>query len=130
METITVSEKFPVKPRKLFKAWLDAKMHSQMTGAPAEIDPAVGGKFSLRAGRVTGSNTQIVQDEKVVQKWRMTDFPKASADSVISVEFIPLEKGSELVITHSIIPDGLGETCRTFWIESYFKKMTDYFARG
>jgi activator of HSP90 ATPase len=130
METVTVSEKFPVKPRKLFKAWLDSKMHSQMTSAPADIDPTVGGKFTLRSGRVTGSIMELVPDAKIVLIWRQTDFPVGAPDSMVTVEIHALEKGAGMVLTHSNVPVGMGDECRVFWKEAYFRRMSDYFARG
>ena len=130
MESFTVSETFPVKPRKLFKAWLDSKMHGQMVDGNAEIDPQIGGRFSIWDGYITGETVETVPEAKIVQKWRTTDFPEGAEDSILTVEFEVFERGSRLTITHSNLPDGQGEEYREGWIEYYFLPMADYFARG
>ena len=46
-EAFEVSAFFPGQTaEKIYNAWLDSQAHTAMTGAPAEIDPVVGGKFT------------------------------------------------------------------------------------
>ena len=130
MESFTINQVFPVKAKKLFKAWLSSKMHGQMTGSKAEIEPVVDGKFDIWDGYITGNTIQLVQDEKIVQKWRTTEFPKGAPDSLLTLEFKAHEKGTDLILTHSEIPDGQGDQYKQGWIDYYFEPMKDYFARG
>lgn len=130
MESFTVTEIFPVKAAKLYKAWLDSRMHSQMTGGTAVIDPAVGGAFTAWDGYIQGKTVRLEPDRLIVQSWRTDEFPEGVPDSTITLQFEQLEKGARLTLEHVKIPDGQGEEYKTGWLEYYFKPMMRYFSRG
>jgi len=57
-------------PERVYAALLDDKQFARMTGAPAEIDNAAGGAFSLFGNRISGRNIELVPGIMVVQAWR------------------------------------------------------------
>ena len=127
MESFEIKATFPVKPDKIYKAWLDTQQHSEMTDADAEIDPNVNGTFNIWNGYISGTTVELIQDKKIVQQWRTTDFPAGSDHSVIEVHFAETPKGSNLKLNHYNIPDGQGNDYKEGWKEYYFKPMKKYF---
>ena len=87
MESFELSETFPVKAEKLYTAWLDSEIHAQITGSKAEIDPSENGKFIVWDGYISGITIELVPNKKIVQKWRTTEFPEDSPDSLLRAYF-------------------------------------------
>jgi uncharacterized protein YndB with AHSA1/START domain len=104
--SFTISAVFPVAPSKLFAAWLSSKEHSAFTGSPAKISARVGGKFTAWDKYIGGTTTKLVKDKKIVQRWRTTEFPDKSPDSLLTIEFEKVKEGTKLTLTHEEIPEG------------------------
>src|SRR5882672_8190241 len=74
--------RFKASAKRIYEALLDAKQFSQFSGgAPAQIDPAVGGPFSCFGGMITGRNIELKPNARIVQAWRAGNWP----DGVYSV---------------------------------------------
>ena len=130
MESFEIQVTFPVKPQEIYKAWLDSQQHSEMTNADAEIDPNVNGTFSIWNGYITGSTVELIPNIKIVQRWRTTDFPPGSDQSVVEVNLHETPIGVKLILKHYNIPDGQGNDYKKGWKEYYFKPMKRYFTKG
>src|SRR5882672_10204971 len=72
---------FAASPDDIFTALTLAAEFSAMTGAPARIDPAAGGEFSLFGGAIHGRNIECVPSTRLVQAWRASTWD----DGVYSV---------------------------------------------
>ena len=129
MESFEISEFFLVKPEKIYEAWLDSGMHSEMTGSLAECDPVISGKFTAWDGYISGTNIDLEPGKKIVQEWRTTEFPEGSPDSVVEIEFMHLRGGTRLLLRHSSIPDGQGPEYMTGWVDYYFSPMKEFFGK-
>ena len=127
MDSFKIQSTFNVKPEIIFIAWLDSRIHSEMTETDAEIDPDVNGSFSIWNGYITGKTLELVKDKKIVQSWRTTDFPEESDYSVIEIIFSPTPDGTKLTLWHYNIPDGQGKDYKEGWKQYYFKPMKIYF---
>ncbi len=128
MESIELSASFKVKPEKIYSAWLDSKKHADMTGSEAEISPGINGKFTAWDGYISGTTIELIQGKKIVQKWRTTEFPPESQDSILEIELEKTKTGTKLILRHSMIPDGQGDNYKQGWKDFYFKPMKKYFA--
>ncbi len=128
-DAFTISAVFPVPPARLFATWLSSKEHSAFTGSPAKISARVGGKFRAWDNYISGTTTRLVKDRKIVQRWRTTEFPDKSPDSILTVEFEKVKNGTKLTLTHQEIPEGQASEYRKGWQDFYFKPMRDYFSR-
>jgi activator of HSP90 ATPase len=127
MEQFDMSATFPVSPEEVYRAWLDSDAHGEMTGSPAEIDPAVGGAFSAWEGYITGKTLELVPGKKIVQEWRTTEFPEGSPPSLLTLVFEAAKTGTRLRLSHNNIPDGQAEEYKTGWEDFYFTPMKEYF---
>lgn len=121
-----VHDRFAVTPQKLYRAWLDSEEHAAMTGSEARIDPTPGGPFSAWDGYISGTTIELVEDQKIVQAWRTTEFANSDADSRLEITFQPEGDSTLIMLRHTEIPDGQGEAYRQGWTEFYFNPMHEY----
>ncbi len=86
-KTVDISCTYFVPREVLYKAFLDSRDLSRITLGNAVISPTVGGEFSLYNGGVTGSNVELVPCEKIVQKWRFSQW-EPNLFSILELSFI------------------------------------------
>lgn len=128
-ELFEVSAFFPTQTaEKIYTAWLDSQAHSAMTGSPAEVDPALGGKFTAWDGYIHGQTLAAEPFRRILQTWRTTEFPEESPDSRLEILIEVVNDGAQVTLLHSEIPDGQGEDYRQGWSEYYFEPMGRYFS--
>jgi activator of HSP90 ATPase len=127
MESFKIQSTFKVNPEILYNAWLDSRIHTEMSGADSQIDPEPNGSFNIWNGYITGTTLELVKNRKIVQKWRTTDFPLGSDHSVIEIVFKTTPSGTKLMLWHYNIPDGQGKDYKDGWKQYYFKPMKEYF---
>jgi activator of HSP90 ATPase len=128
METIKLSEVFPVTAKTLYEAWINSKQHSAFTGSSAEIDPKEGRKFSAWDGYISGTTKSLQPYSRIVQTWRSTDFPDGVPDSMLEIIFEKVSQGTKIILIHSNLPNGKSKEYEKGWIEYYFKPMKKYFS--
>lgn len=127
-ESFEVSAFFPSQtPEQIYTAWLDSQAHSAMTGSPAQIDSAVGGKFSAWDGYIQGQTLELEPTRRILQAWRTTEFPEDSPDSRLEILIESVDGGAQITLLHSEIPDGQRENYRQGWADFYFEPMGRYF---
>lgn len=124
-----VSDSVPGSPHDVYEAWLSSEGHSAMTGADAEVDPAVGGAFEAWDGYITGRTLALEPDRRIVQAWRTSEFDDLHPDSQIEVLLAPEGEGTRITIRHTNVPDGQFGYEQGGWQESYFEPMREYFER-
>ncbi len=128
-EKLKMQVTLPVKPKDLYHAWLDSKLHAEFTGDSANIDPSVGGKFTTWSGYIMGKNLELEPPHRILQAWRTTDFPENAPDSLLEILIEPAAGGSKLTLIHTKIPDGQSAEYKEGWQEWYFTPMKTYFAQ-
>lgn len=122
--TLTITLKST--PEQIYNAWLDSKLHSQMTGGEANCSNQIGGKFTAWNEYIEGSNIALTPNESIIQSWRTTEFKDEEADSQIEIFFSEIDDGTELTLTHTNLPKN-GEQYKKGWEEHYFTPMKAYF---
>jgi uncharacterized protein YndB with AHSA1/START domain len=128
-ETLKLTTIFPTTPSRVYQAWLDGKEHAWFTGGAAEIDPQVGGRFTVWDGYIQGSTTDLEVNTHIRQTWRTTDFPEDSPDSIIDLTLEAVPEGVRLSLVHTRIPEGQKDEYEKVWREYYFTPMHEYFSR-
>jgi activator of HSP90 ATPase len=129
VDSFEISAFFPHQSaEKIYTSWLDSQEHTAMTGSPAEVDPAVGGKFTAWDRYIQGETTAAEPFRRILQAWRTTEFPEDSPASRLEILIEELDGGAQVTLHHSDIPEGQGEDYRQGWEEYYFKPMGHYFS--
>jgi uncharacterized protein YndB with AHSA1/START domain len=128
LESFEVSTVMPATPERVYEAWLDGARHAAFTGAAATGEAAVGARFTAWDGYIEGCNIELQPYDRIVQRWRTTEFPAGAPDSTLTVMLEP-EGGASTRITlrHTGIPEGQGESYRQGWLDHYFEPMRRYF---
>lgn len=121
-----IKEKFKVRPEVIFKAWLNSKLHSKMTGGTAFCSSEIGSAFSAWDGYITGTNITLKKNQEIVQTWRTSEFKEDDEGSIVTIQLKELKNGTELNLIHTNIPEGQTQY-KKGWKEHYFKPMKNYF---
>ena len=127
MESIEVKGTVPATPAQIYEAWLDGDLHAKMTGGGATCEPEVGGAFTAWDGYITGVNLALEPDQRLLQRWRSSEFDDNDADSLLEVLLRAVDGGTEIVFRHSEIPDGQGASYEQGWVDHYLEPMCAFF---
>lgn len=122
MKVIKQSVIFKASPHDVYEALMDSKKHAKFTGAQAQISREVKGKFTAYDGWIEGENVQLVQDKKIVQKWRGKDWPEGHF-STATFELKQVSGGTELTFTQTNIPENQYDMVSEGWVEHYWTRM-------
>tara|TARA_Y100000034_G_C6676075_1_gene297025 strand:- start:98 stop:496 length:399 start_codon:yes stop_codon:yes gene_type:complete len=128
MKTINQTIKFKAKPSEVYEALMDSKKHSEFTGDEAEISKEVGGKIKAYGDYIEGENLELIENKKIVQKWRTSEWEEGKFSKVI-FEFEETEEGTELKFTHEDVPDDSYEDLKQGWEDYYWEPLKEYLER-
>lgn len=80
--TIRQTVSFDASAHEVYEMLMDEKKHARFTGGAAHISRDVGGKFVTNDEYSSGTNLELVQDAKIVQTWRASDWPDGHYSSL------------------------------------------------
>ena len=121
-------ESFSASPEVIYRAWLDSAGHSAFTNSNAKVDARVGGAFTAYDGYISGVTTELVENERIVQRWRATDFPGGYPDSKVELTLTPQSGGTRLSLRHSSVPTINAKSYESGWHEHYWQPLRAYLA--
>ena len=124
MKTIKQTVSFKATPHEVYETLMDSKKHSKFTGSKAKISRRVGGKFSIFADGLQGTNLHLVKDKKIIQKWqcKMDNWPKDHwSKAIFSMK--KTKTGTQLKFTHSNVPDKCYKSIKEGWTKYYWNPM-------
>jgi uncharacterized protein YndB with AHSA1/START domain len=124
---IKISVILPAKPERVYKAWLNSKEHTEMTGSKATASAQAGKKFTAWDNYIQGKNIKLEPYKRIVQSWRTTEFPADVPDSKLELILEKAGKGTKLTLIHSVIPEGQDASYKKGWKDFYFAPMKKYF---
>jgi activator of HSP90 ATPase len=124
--TIKQRVRFKVPPGKLFRYYIDSKLHSELTGGKARVGTEVGSSFSAFGGSLKGKTLLSKKNKMFVQTWRSAEWPKEDMDSVLVLVFREIENGTELEMIHANVPDSDAAGVKNGWNEYYWKPWKAY----
>jgi activator of HSP90 ATPase len=126
LKTIEQTNVFPATPAKLYKIFIDARLHAAMTGMPVKLDARPGGRFSAFGGMLEGKMLQLVPGKLIVQSWRSTNFKKSDLNSTLILTFRPHVKGCELHLVHINVPPHDFKGVTNGWPKYYWEPLRAY----
>jgi activator of HSP90 ATPase len=121
---------FKASPKRVYDALLDSGAFSTFTGRAAEIDRNPGGAFSCFDGFITGRNVELVPDQRIVQAWRVGNWPEG-VYSIVKFELQAQGSETRLVMDHAGFPAELrahlaGEQPDGGWHRQYWEPLKKY----
>jgi uncharacterized protein YndB with AHSA1/START domain len=130
-QTTTIIQKvvIPATPEEVYDAFMDARKHSEFTGATATCDPTVGGKFTAWDGYISGRNLELQKGKRIVQEWSTVEWPKGYPPSALELTFRKVKDGTEVRMVHSHVPEEQADEYRQGWIDNYWDLLKDYFQK-
>ena len=129
MADIKQVEKFEgVTAKQLYNALMSSREHTDFTGASANIENKVGGKFSAWDDYIEGENLELEPDKKIVQKWRASDWPEGEW-SEARFDFQDSKDGCELIFNQAGVPEEMVKDVEQGWIDYYWQPLRKYFSK-
>ena len=124
---------FKVSPQTVYETLLSSKKFSDcikksfddFTAMSANIDPTVGGTFSVFDGHIIGRILELVPNQRIVEAWRVVDW-SAGVYSIVKFEFKPQGSGTKLIFDHIGFPEGLKEHLSIGWQQHYWDALIKY----
>ena len=128
--TVTDTEEFRTTADELYQTFTDVKRLTAFTRAPPRVfEGAVkGGKFSLFGGNVTGEYLELDPPKKVVQSWRLNQWPEGHY-SRLMIEFDQndVDHVTVMRVTWDGVPVGQEEVTKRNWTEYYIRSIKQTF---
>lgn len=100
---INLTMVYGCSPDMMFDALTDPRRIMGYTGAPAISEPKAGGKFSMYGDTITGEYIEVIQNKRIVQRWRMSSWPEGCL-STVTIELSP-ENGTTVRLVQNGVPD-------------------------
>jgi uncharacterized protein YndB with AHSA1/START domain len=119
---------FKSSPHQVYEALMDSKKHTTFTGDAASISREVGGSIQAGDGYISGTNLELVPDQKIVQAWRGNDFPEGVM-SRATFTLKAVDGGTRLTFTHSGVPEELLDSIKDGWVEFYWQPLAAWLAK-
>lgn len=124
---VVVRRVLPIPRDEVFAAWLDPESLARwmcpgaVTSATAEVDPRVGGSFRIVMTDARGEVEHLGQYLKI-EPPSMLSFTWISVNTdheptVVTIEFLIHEAGTELVLTHRGLPPSQVDAHRKGWTD-------------
>jgi activator of HSP90 ATPase len=119
---------FRAKPSEVYEALMDSVRHAAFSGAPAKISRKEGGAFQCYDGSIDGRNVELIENERIVQAWRISDWDEGIW-SIVHFELAKSKKGTKLVFDHSGIPEDARDGIDEGWTSHYWNPIQKYLAK-
>ena len=116
---------FNASPEAIYNAPIDSRMHSAFTGAPAKIDPKVGGRFTAWGTHLKGINVELIKNKRIIQAQRTTNWPDGDY-SIATFELRPTKTGTTIVFTQTGIPAKDAKSINAGWTTHYGQPLKIY----
>ena len=116
-------------PQRLYATYLSSAKHAAAIGAPAQVEPRVGGKFQA-FGMLKGKFLVLIKDKMIVQTWRAVKFKKHDEDSILTLRFDKVKGGARIQIVHAFVPDHDYADIQKGWPKYYWKPWAKYLRAG
>jgi len=129
--TLRLRRKFSKPPAKVFEAWTRPEALRRWWCPPGwepgdiTVDVRAGGSYRIGMRRVSdgkqvsieGQFVKVVPAQELVYTWRWVGVFEQMPETRVTVEFLPVDAGTELVLTHENFPDvPLWQQHRGGWI--------------
>jgi activator of HSP90 ATPase len=115
-------------PQRIYEVLLSSKDFTAFSGYPADIDPKIGGAFSMFGGLVVGRNVELLANQRIVQAWRLSQEFAEGVYSLVKFELKPQSSGTKIILDHTGFPEGHFDHLDIGWHSHYWDPLTKFLA--
>lgn len=126
---ITQKISFDATAEAVYGALTDSEKFAEFTGAYADISPDEGGTFTCFGPYVLGRNVELVPNERIVQAWRVFNWPKG-VYSIIRFDLEEKDGKTWLTLEQSGVPEDQIAHVDGGWGEKYWEPLRYYLKEG
>jgi activator of HSP90 ATPase len=119
---------FAAKPSDVYEALMDSRRHAAFSGVPAKMSRVEGGAFECYDGSIEGRNVELIENRRIVQAWRITDWDEG-VWSIVRFELAKTKTGTMLVFDHTGIPEDARDGIDSGWTSHYWDPIKKYLAK-
>ncbi|KAI5802207.1 activator of Hsp90 ATPase [Pyronema domesticum] len=128
--TLTETYEFNTSAEQLYLTFVEPQRVAAFTRAsPREFEPKEGGKFVLFGGNVEGAFKSLEQNKKIVQSWRLAEWPKDHF-STLTLVFDQGSDSTNLRLKWDGVPVGQDEVTKRNFEDYYVRSIKTTFGFG
>jgi len=131
--TVTDAEEFRAPASELYKTFTYPERLAAFTRAVPKLFEGAkkGGKFELFDGNVTGEYLELDEPKKIVQSWRLEQWPKGHYSKLeINFDQNDVDNVTVMRVTWSGVPMGQEDVTKRNWKEYYIRSIKQTFGFG
>jgi activator of HSP90 ATPase len=115
---------FDASPIQVYNLLTDQKLYSEFQNNDVEFDNSINGTFSVFDGYCTGMNLELIEGEKIVQKWNFAEENWPSDHyTLCTFLFQAFGNQTKLTFTQEDIPEHKYEDLAQGWYQYYWEPM-------
>jgi len=127
--TLKLNETFQCTGEDFYKALVTPELVRAFTNSSVVLEPRPNGKFELFGGNVSGEFTELVPNKKVVQRWRLSSWPKDHY-STVTITIDEQSDHTRVVVVQTGIPQLQMEGTKENWERYYWQSIKRIFGWG
>lgn len=131
--TVTETTEFRAPASELYQTFTDPQRIAAFTRAAPKLFEGAkkGGKFELFGGNVSGEYLELVEPTKIVQSWRLDQWPKGHFSRLeINFDQNDVDNVTVMRVSWSGVPIGQEEVTKRNWGEYYVRSIKTTFGFG
>lgn len=128
--TVTDTEEFRAPASELYQTFTDPQRIAAFTRAPPKVFEGAkkGGKFELFGGNITGEYLELVEPTKVVQSWRLQQWPAGHFSKLeINFDQNDVDNVTVMRVNWTGVPIGQEDVTKKNWGEYYVRSIKQTF---
>jgi activator of HSP90 ATPase len=128
--TVTDTEEFRCPASELYQTFTDPQRIAAFTRAAPKVFEGAkkGGKFELFGGNVSGSYLELEEPKKIVQSWRLEQWPKGHYSRLeIGFDQNDVDNVTVMRVTWTGVPVGQEDVTKRNWGEYYVRSIKQTF---
>jgi activator of HSP90 ATPase len=128
--TVTDTEEFRAPASECYQTFTDPQRITAFTRAAPKLFEGAkkGGKFELFGGNVSGEYLELVEPTKIVQSWRLDQWPKGHYSRLeINFDQNDVDNVTVMRVSWTGVPVGQEEVTKRNWKEYYIRSIKQTF---
>uniref|UniRef100_A0A1B6E8U8 Activator of Hsp90 ATPase AHSA1-like N-terminal domain-containing protein n=1 Tax=Clastoptera arizonana TaxID=38151 RepID=A0A1B6E8U8_9HEMI len=127
--SLKLSNNFQCTAQEFYRALTTPELAIAFTQGPVKLDCKKGGKFELFGGNIQGEFIELEPDKKIVQKWRIKQWPPEHY-STVTIELDQQEDHTVVKLTQTGVPSNEADGTRENWERYYWESIKRTFGWG